>query len=407
MTVTPRRYGFEDADRCVQCALCLPHCPTYRLMHDESESPRGRLAMLAALDRDAAPLDASMRTALDHCLGCLACEAVCPAEVPYGKLYDRYHAVTRTGLREPVIRILVSLTRRPRVAQRLHRLVAALERLRLLPYLRRLATGRLRRALHLLPDPYPKTRAPHGHFIPDIAPTDPVGRVSLLAGCVSSLWMPDAYQAALELLLAWGFTVDLPDQALCCGALAKHAGHPGVSRVVQAALLKQLPPTQPVLVLDSGCFAETRAAFRAAGSGVTPVYELTSFLDAFWPATGPGSLGQPERIALHIPCTQRTEVGDAQAAARLLGRIGNLTVQPIPDDYGCCGAAGSYLLREPLMSDALGADLVARLGSERPERIVTTNIGCRLRWQAELRRQGLHIPVEHPVETVLRVFHHR
>ncbi|EQD51791.1 glycolate oxidase iron-sulfur subunit, partial [mine drainage metagenome] len=124
MTAPLRRYGFEDAERCVQCALCLTHCPTYRLTHDESESPRGRLAMLAAWDRDEAPLDPSMRRALDHCLGCLACEAVCPAEVPYGKLIDRYHEVTASPTRAPSVRLLVWLTHQHGKAAWLHRLLA-------------------------------------------------------------------------------------------------------------------------------------------------------------------------------------------------------------------------------------------------------------------------------------------
>ncbi len=357
--------------------------------------------MLGAWGRNEIPLDLSTRKALDHCLGCLACEAVCPAEVPYGKLIDRYHEATATPLREPLLWLLVWLTRQHGVAKRLHRLLAGLERMRILALLRQVAPGRLRRAATLLPDPYPMAVAPRGRFTPKGDTGNRTQRVSLLAGCVSSLWMPDAYQAALALLLAWGFTVDLPDHALCCGALARHAGNFRTAQTVRTEL-GLLPSAQPVLVLDSGCFAETRAACGAEDSDARIVYELTSFLDANWPPSLKPTFERPERVALHIPCTQRSEVRDADAAMRLLGRIGNLTVQPIPAGYGCCGAAGGYLLREPSMSDTLGATLIASLGPEPPDRIVTTNIGCRLRWQSELRRSGHHIPVEHPVETLLR-----
>ncbi|EQD51775.1 protein of unknown function cysteine-rich region domain protein [mine drainage metagenome] len=402
MTAPLRRYGFEDAERCVQCALCLTHCPTYRLTHDESESPRGRLAMLAAWDRDEAPLDPSMRRALDHCLGCLACEAVCPAEVPYGKLIDRYHEVTASPTRAPSVRLLVWLTHQHGKAAWLHRLLAGLERMRMLPLLKRLAPGRLRTAVRLLPDPYPRAVVPHGRLVPKGAAGDGAQRVSLLAGCVSSLWMADTYVAARELLLVLGFTVDLPDHALCCGALARHAGDSRTAQALRAELLRRLPVSQPILVLDSGCLAETRAACGADGSGGTPVYTLTTFLEAHWPPAFEPALRQPERIALHVPCTQRPEIHDAQAVGRLLGRIQNLTLQPIPIGHGCCGAAGSYFLREPTMSDAFGSALIASLGASLPERIVTTNIGCRLQWQSELRRSRLGIPVEHPVETLLR-----
>ncbi len=395
--------GFEEAERCVQCALCLPHCPTYRLTHDESESPRGRLAMLAAWGGDSAALDPSMRAALDHCLGCLACEVVCPAAVPYGRLIDRYHEVTERPLRTPLVRLLVWLTRRHRVAGALHHLLQGLQETGILSFLRRIAPGGLARVLSLMPDPYPRAGTNLRRMGARNAGTR---RVSILMGCVSSLWMPEAYAAAETLLVRWGYAVDLAPHAFCCGALARHAGRVRTAEALRAELRDVLSADQPVLVLDSGCVGETRAALGSDRPGARPVHELAAFLDANWPEAFKATLDRPERVGLHIPCTQRTEVGDAGAPARLLRRIGNLTVQAIPDGYGCCGAAGSYVLREPGMSGALAAPLVGSLGPEPPDRIVTTNIGCRLRWQAELRQAGLEIPVEHPVDILLRACGH-
>ncbi|EQD54403.1 protein of unknown function cysteine-rich region domain protein, partial [mine drainage metagenome] len=101
--------------------------------------------------------------------------------------------------------------------------------------MKRLAPGGLRTAARLLPDPYPRAVVPHGRLVPKGAAGDGAQRVSLLAGCVSSLWMADAYVAARELLLVLGFTVDLPDHALCCGALARHAGDSRTAQALRAS----------------------------------------------------------------------------------------------------------------------------------------------------------------------------
>lgn len=223
----------------------------------------------------------------------------------------------------------------------------------------------------------------------------------LLSGCVSSLWMPEAYQAARLLLERWGFVVDVPEQALCCGALARHAGDVETAEILRHELLETIPPSQPVLVLDSGCFGATHAICTLPGRTTQPVYELTAFLDAHCPPDFAPKLARPARVALHVPCTQRSEVRDAHAATRLLARVGQLTLQPLELAHGCCGAAGSYLLRETHMSDTLAATLRSALGEELPDAIVTTNIGCRLQWQSELGRAGLSIPVRHPAEILL------
>ncbi len=386
----PGRYGLDRTDQCVKCALCLPRCPTYRLSGLETESPRGRIRLMEALDRGEVDFDPSVVDALDHCLGCLTCEAVCPASVPYGALLDRVRVLTRKTHRLTPERMVIALTDPPwrlRVFDRTLRILTRLGLLRLGGIL----PGQGGRALRLLPDPYPKRPVRAGRWAS--APQPPAGRVALLPGCFSGLWSPELFDAAIRVLTRWGRAVEIPESVLCCGALARHAGAETMATRQRERTRSRLDPQTPLLVVDSGCWQEARHL-------ADDVSELTAFLVRVWPAETHAALAHSQRIAVHIPCSQSAQVKNAQAAGHLLERIGQ--VIPIPFDLpdGCCGAAGSYLLGMPAWSDRFAASLLPALPQPPPDRIVTTNLGCRIRLAAELRRAGLGIRVQHPVEVL-------
>src|SRR5690349_15754516 len=202
------------ADQCVQCGLCLPACPTYALDGNEAESPRGRIAIAAALAKGLVPVTDDLREPLDHCLGCLSCERVCPAQVRFGELLVETRALLGPAPRRP--RVLLALATRPawlRVARRLAGWIG-------LPRWHARLARRLpkrsawRAALSLAATPLAST--PPGFPAVSRAPT--LAPVALIPGCVGSVDDEDAQRAATVLLKAAGHPlIRLP--AFCCGAL--------------------------------------------------------------------------------------------------------------------------------------------------------------------------------------------
>jgi glycolate oxidase iron-sulfur subunit len=154
-------------------------------------------------------------------------------------------------------------------------------------------------------------------------------------------------------------------------------------------------PLNAVLFVATGCGTQL-----IAQDFPSPVMEISQFIEQqtdtdqlqFTPSGG--------RVALHTPCSQRHPLGAADAPAQLLGRIPQLKITQLP--IGCCGAAGSYILNQPEMADSLGRLAVASLGNQRPDALLTSNSGCRLQWQYQLKQAGLDIPVMHPIEYLLQ-----
>ncbi len=387
---SPGRYGLERTDQCVKCALCLPQCPTYRLTALETESPRGRIRLMEALDRGEVGFDPTVVDALDHCLGCLTCEAVCPASVPYGDLIDRVRAVMPIRRRFSLRHWVIGFAEHPGRLRFFDRLLRILARTGLLSALGRILAGQGGRPLRLLPQPYPPKPVQKGRWLPQ---GPPAGGVALLAGCFSSLWSPALYGAATRVLTRWGHPVEIPESPLCCGALARHCGEETRATRQRQKARARLDPSIPLLVADSGCWQEARGL-------ADDVFELTSFLVRAWPEGTPATLAKSQRIAVHVPCSQSSQVHNPRAAERLLGHIGQAILLPFELPLGCCGGAGSYLLDRPEWSDRFASTLLDALPHPLPDRIVTTNLGCRLQLETALRRARLAIPVQHPVEVL-------
>ena len=387
-SLAPGRYGLERADQCVKCALCLPHCPTYRLTALESESPRGRIRLMEALESGEVGFDPTVVAALDHCTGCLACEAVCPASVPYGDLIDRVRTVLPARRRFSLGHLAIGLAEHPDRLRFFDRLLRILARTGLPSVLGRILAGPGGRPFRLLPSPYPPKPVQKGQWLPA---GPPAGRVALLAGCFSSLWSPALYDAATRVLTRWGHPVEIPESPLCCGALARHSGMETRALRQQQKARSRLDPSIPLLVADSGCWQEARGL-------ANQVFELTAFLVREWPEGIQAAFAKSQRIALHVPCSQSAQVRNPRAAERLLGHIGEAILLPFELPMGCCGGAGSYLLDRPEWADRFAATLLAALPQPHPDRIVTTNLGCRMQLETALRGARLAIPVQHPVE---------
>lgn len=366
------------ADQCVQCGLCLPVCPTYALDRNEAESPRGRIAIAAALARGSVPLTDALREPLDHCLGCLNCERVCPAQVRFGELLVETRALLGPAARRP--RAILALIKRPawlRVMQRL----APLARL-----LARLAPARSawRAAARLL-----------GAAPPPRALSVPAGAVStraslaLFPGCVGSVEDAAAQQAAITLLAAAGYTLAvLP--AFCCGALDAHGGaaHADARARQRVREIWQAGGADSLVSVTPGCLGQLRAALP--GVAVHDPYALLA-------ARADRLRFRPlrRRVTLHLPCTQRNVAHSDGELLGLLQRVPELQVTILPP--GCCGAAGSHLLEFPARAAQLRAGTLEAVAALAPEAVLSSNIGCRLHLAAGLAERHAAVPTLHPL----------
>ncbi len=401
------------ADQCVQCGLCLPACPTYRQDGMEPESPRGRIALARAWALEAIPPTAAGDAHLDHCLACRACEAVCPAGIRFGELLVQ--ARGRQRARRPpgvVQRLLEWLAARPRrldAALAVYRVAAPAWPMRWRPVAPPprphpddpLRTGG---------GPLPRTSARQDHMAPEPAsrPGDGPSRhrltpaesltalarrpvVALFVGCAARSYESPARAALARLLAAAGVDVVVPEGQSCCGSLHAHGGDIATASALAAGNATAFAGHATVVTLASGCHEAVAGGLPGGSRAVDALSLLADRIDtlAFRPSA--------ERVALHLPCTQRNVVGSTPALRRLLAAVPQTTVIPLDAGAGCCGASGTQFLGDPARAAGYRQPLLDQLHSSDAQRLLSANIGCRLHLQT-----GTAVPVEHPLEFLAR-----
>ncbi len=411
---TDAHFLSSAADRCVMCGLCLPHCPTYRLCNRESESPRGRIALIRALASGELPPTPRLMEHLDHCLVCRACERACPAEVPYGELIDTARALlAQEGRAEDPSsgpdRLLNDVTRleRWRPLLRFYQGSGIQRMARALRAPEKMGLGSLER---LLP-PLPRNPRWHRHYP---ATGNQRGRVALFTGCTGRALDGATLQAAIRILSLLGYSVTLPDTQTCCGALHLHAGAPEDARRLAIANLAAFENEEvdAVIHVTSGCGIHlmeyprlpglTRTERQRAKRFAKKVFEISQFIEtSTWPAAL-DPLPLKSTAAVHIPCSLQQPGHHPEYTFSLLRRIPGLELTPLPDNALCCGAAGDYLLRHPDTARALLTPKLDALEALQAPLLITANIGCALHFRAALQEGKRPVEVLHPVTLLAR-----
>ncbi|QNJ99957.1 (Fe-S)-binding protein [Dyella telluris] len=374
------------ADQCVQCGLCLPTCPTYGLDGNEAESPRGRIAIAAALARGDAEPTAALRIHLDHCLGCLNCQRVCPANVKYGELLVETRALIGPAPERPTV--LLTLLRQPTLL----RLAARVAGTTGVAYWKQRLASRLpansawRAALQTWSDADSDAK-------PLPAPADDAGHttVAIFPGCVASVEDEAAERAAITLLQAAGYRVArLP--AFCCGAMDLHGGDMDTAVRLADRVRENWHRSgaTKLVTVTPGCLGTLRRALPDVAVS-DPVSLLAERIDrlAFRPLE--------QRIALHFPCTQLNVARSEAALQELLRKIPSLDIAVVPRPPHCCGAAGTHMLEFPERAARLREGVLGQIATLAPEQLLSSNIGCRLHLAAGMDEQGRHWPHMHPL----------
>ena len=406
---------------CVHCGFCLPACPTYLLWGRETDSPRGRIALIkGGLDGETAITDRFVRH-FDTCLGCMACVTACPS----GVRYDTLVAATRPQLERRADRTLGDRLFR--------RLVFALfpypARLRLaavkLWAYQRLGLQRLARAsglLNLLPA---RLRAMEA-VLPPVSlrgawSTPPVRvpatgerrrRVGLLLGCVQRVFFDEVNAATIRVLAAEGCEIVIPRSQGCCGALMLHSGLEQdaveMARRFIDAFEAEAADVDTIVINAAGCGSTLKEYGHLLRDD--PVYadrarvlagkcrDVSELLDELEPRAPRHPV--PLRIAYHDACHLQHAQGVSAEPRRVLGTIPELDLREIPEAGICCGSAGIYNLVEPETADDLGDRKAGHILTTGAEAVVSSNPGCLLQIASRLEQAGKPTRTFHLVELV-------
>jgi glycolate oxidase iron-sulfur subunit len=379
--------------RCVHCGFCAATCPTYLLLGDELDSPRGRIYLIKDMLERQRPPTPEVVKHIDRCLSCLACVTTCPSGVNYMQLVDHARAYIEEHYRRPwtdrLIRDLLARVlpyrRRLRAALALARLVrplaglfgeiAALKPLAAMLDLAARPRGRPQAAPAALDEP-PRTAAK--------------GRVVILEGCAEPVLDPEIRAAAVRLLNRAGFTVSRAPGEVCCGGLTHHMGLKAPSLAMARANVDawthQIEQGLTAIVVTvSGCgttlknygfmlrgdpaYADKAARVSALAKDIT---ELLAEAGPPPPRIEPGLV-----VAYQAACSLRHSQRVIDAPKTLLAQAGFIVREP-RDDYLCCGSAGTYNILQPKIAGQLRDRKTAELEALRPDVIASGNIGCRV-----------------------------
>lgn len=384
----PRQTAMAAAvSACVHCGFCLTACPTYRVLGEEMDAPRGRIVLMKEVLEGTLPL-ADAAPHLDRCLGCLACETACPSGVRYRDLIEPMRSrldAARRGGPARARRLLIGVMTTPAWFRLAAALGAGLKGARtLLP-------PPLGAMLALVPDRLPAPAAP-----PRVTPATGRrrGRVALMTGCVQHVLRPSITEAALSVLAANGVDVVVPPGQGCCGALALHAGVEPVGHAQAQAHAARFPSdVDAILTTAAGCGSSMKSTHTRGA----PVRDLLEYLDAIGLVT-PLALPAPSRAAWQDACHLAHAQQITEAPRRLLRSIDGLTLVPVADAGLCCGSAGLYNVEQPAIAAELGRRKAAALAATGASLAVTANIGCLMQLDASLAAAGHALPVHHAAE---------
>ncbi|CAM3264983.1 glycolate oxidase subunit GlcF [Paracoccus nototheniae] len=391
---------------CVHCGFCTATCPTYQVLGDELDSPRGRIYLIKEMLEQGRPADARTVKHIDRCLGCLSCMTTCPSGVHYGHLLEHARTHIEETYRRPVtdrlLRWVLKFVLPHPTRFRLALLGARIAR----PFARFMPDKRLRAMLDMAPSSIPAvSRNDDGQVFAATGPRR--ARVALMIGCAQRALNTDINDATIRLLQRAGVEVVIPHSFGCCGALTLHMGDEADGRarardsIARLLATEAAGPLDAVIINTSGCGTTIKDyghlfagdplqadAARVAGLA----RDVTEFLAGLGLPDRVGDAGLGMRVAYHSACSLQHGQQIKSAPKDLLGAMGFQVLEPA-DPHLCCGSAGTYNLLQPELSDALKTRKVATLQALAPQVIAAGNIGCMMQIGG-----GTRVPVVHTVE---------
>ncbi len=409
-TLAPEFQGTPDGEaaeailrKCVHCGFCTATCPTYQLLGDELDGPRGRIYLIKQVLEGHTPTRAT-QLHLDRCLTCRNCESTCPSGVQYGHLVDIGRRVVEARVERPAGERGVRWLLREGLGSPLFAPAMALGRLAR-PLLPAALKDKVPGARHPRADQWPRTEHPR--------------KVLMLMGCVQPAMLPNINAATARVLDAAGIQTLVAEEAGCCGAIREHLNdHAGALADMRRNIDAWWPlvsqgKVEAIVMNASGCgvtvkdyghalardpdYAERAQRIAALTRDLSEL--LPQMLPALRARLGSGPRQAPRRLAFHPPCTLQHGQqlrGGVEAALRALG----FEVALPTESHLCCGSAGTYSVLQPELSHQLRERKLGHLGALQAEAIVSANIGCIQHLQS-----GTGVPVMHWVEALDEALH--
>ncbi len=370
----------DGLNTCVQCGLCLPHCPTYRVTGDETMSPRGRIRLMREVQNEGAPLTAEVIDAFATCVQCRGCEPACPSSVPYGHLMEQAReTLAENGHIAPWWeRVGMSALTKPKLLAAGSSALGVAQRMKLVP--KRLGLGS---------EPVAVRREGLRATGDD---------VHFFTGCVMDTMQRDVHLAGMEVLQAAGIgATPTGDAAPCCGALHAHAGLTPSTRLMAETMMSALDDDKPIVVDSAGCGAAMKdyghllgtPEAEAFSARVADIQEfLADHVDAL-PSVEPLDL----RVAIQDPCHLRHVQRVHEATRTVLAPFVRELVEL--DDAGlCCGAGGAYSMFQPELAGEIRDRKVAAIDRAAPDLVASANPGC------SMHLGTVGVPTRHPMSIV-------
>ncbi len=388
---------------CVHCGFCTATCPTYQVLGDELDSPRGRIYLIKDMLESGRPADEKTVKHVDRCLSCLACMSTCPSGVHYMHLVDHARAHIEATYRRPfsdrALRWVLAKVLPHPTRFRLALLGAKIAR----PFRALMPDARVRAMLDMAPKQIPPvSRNDDAQVFPAIG--ERKMRVALMTGCAQKALNTDINDATIRLLRRMGCDVVIAKDMGCCGALTHHMGkvddsHSAAARNIKAWIAEvQNGGLDAIVINTSGCgttvkdyghmFRNDTLADQAAqvSALAMDVSEVLAKLDV------PADVAPRMRVAYHAACSLQHGQQIKTTPKDLLRKAGFEVVEPA-DSHLCCGSAGTYNLMQPEISGQLKARKVRTLEAKSPDVIAAGNIGCMMQIGS-----GTEVPIVHTVE---------
>lgn len=392
---------------CVHCGFCTATCPTYQVLGDELDSPRGRIYLIKEMLESGRPADERTVKHLDRCLSCLSCMTTCPSGVHYMHLIDHARAHVEATYRRPLtdraLRFVLAKVLPYPMRFRLAILLAKVGR----PFARLIPDARVQAMLDMVP-----------RQVPPVSRNDdpqsfaPVGarkmRVALMTGCAQKALNTDINDATIRLLRRLGCEVVVPKGMGCCGALTHHMGREAEAHGFAAANIRAFTAElrgeglDAIVINTSGCgttvkdyghMFRTGALAEEAKAVSGLACDISELLARIGLPEGAGHMRTGGmRVAYHAACSLQHGQQVKTAPKDLLKRVGFEVVEPA-DSHLCCGSAGTYNLLQPEISKELKTRKVRTLEAKAPDVIAAGNIGCMMQIGS-----GTAVPVVHTVE---------
>jgi len=425
---------YSVLQQCMHCGMCLPTCPTYDATKLERNSPRGRIALMRNIADGNLEVTKAFGEEMYFCLGCLACETVCPAGVNYARMFEEARAdIEEAGVLQMPKRDFVRafalrfVFAHPLVLRALGRLLRWYQASGLEWLVRTLRlTALLPRDLRELEPLTPRVQAQFSDALIGAveSPDDPRHRVGMLTGCVQDLAYPHVNRDTVDVLLANHCEVRTPGAQYCCGSLHAHNGELTLARAMARKNIDDmeraagsLEELDAIITNAAGCGSHLKhydelladdpryvARARIWSRKVRDIHEWLAEIGIVAPAAPPRTAAPPIAVTYHEACHLCHGQKITRQPREVLKLIPGLRLVELPEATWCCGSAGIYNITQPEMSRELLERKLGNIAQTGAKMVATANPGCSVQLEAGARESGQAFEVVHPITLLARAY---